>query len=76
MEQDKHKRSIVKALSWRMWATIATIIIVFFFTGELTLAVEIGAVEVVSKLMLYYLHERIWSKIGWGSIQAENTTTN
>jgi len=66
MTKDIRIRSIIKALSWRLFATITTIIIVFVFTGEITVAVEIGAVEVVSKLLIYYIHERIWSKVSWG----------
>jgi len=64
--KDAHHRSILKALSWRALATIATITIVFVFTGRLVLSLGVGAVEVVVKLLLYYLHERLWSllKIG------------
>jgi uncharacterized membrane protein len=59
--KDAHYRSIFKALSWRMCASVATVLIFFIFTGKLVLALGAGAVEVVVKLILYYLHERIWS---------------
>jgi len=61
--KEAHFRSIVKALSWRAFATIATILIVFIFTRKLVLSLGIGAVEVVVKLILYYIHERIWLKV-------------
>lgn len=64
--KDSNKRSIVKALSWRLFATLTTMIIVFVATGELTLSVGVGLVEVTIKLVLYYLHERIWNQTQWG----------
>lgn len=64
--KDAHYRSILKALSWRVLATTATILIVFAFTGKLVLSLGVGAVEVVTKLILYYLHERIWGSLGIG----------
>lgn len=64
--KDTHFRSIIKALSWRIFATITTILIVFAFTRKLILSLGIGAVEVVVKLLLYYFHERIWSVIPFG----------
>ena len=59
-------RSILKALSWRIVATVTTILIVFFFTGEIVLALSVGAVEVIAKIILYYLHERGWNRLSWG----------
>ena len=63
---EAHMRSIIKALSWRCFATIATIIIVYFFTRKWVLSIGIGAVEVVTKLTLYYIHERVWILIPFG----------
>ena len=59
--KDSHTRSIVKAASWRIFASSATFAIVYCFTGELMLSAGIGIVEVVSKLLLYYFHERLWN---------------
>lgn len=67
--REYHKRSAVKAISWRALATITTMAVVFIFTRRLTLALEIGAVEVVAKLLFYYLHERLWNAIRWGKLQ-------
>ncbi len=66
MQYETQKRSILKALSWRTWATITTALIVFFFTGEFSLAVTVGLVEVFAKMALYFFHERMWQKVGWG----------
>ena len=59
-------RSLLKALSWRMVATFATMSIVFAFTRRFVLSIGVGGVEVVTKLILYYLHERIWGLSGIG----------
>lgn len=63
---DTHQRSVFKALSWRMVATTATISIVFAFTGKLGLSTGVGVVEVMVKICLYYLHERLWGSIAFG----------
>lgn len=60
------KRSIVKSISWRIVGTVDTIIISWIITGTLTLAFSIGLVELVTKMVLYFFHERIWNKISWG----------
>lgn len=64
--KDAHHRSILKALSWRVVATATTITIVFVATREWVLSFGVGAVEVVTKLVLYYFHERIWYLVGIG----------
>ncbi len=61
--RDTRYRSIIKALSWRVFATVATILIVFAFTHRVVLSLGVGAVEVVVKLILYYFHERMWMRI-------------
>ena len=65
IKSEKPIRSIVKAMSWRVIGTIDTMIISWFITGELTMALSIGSIEVVTKMMLYYGHERIWNLIKW-----------
>jgi uncharacterized membrane protein len=63
---EKPLRSIVKSLSWRTVGTIDTILISWIITGKMTLAVSIGSVELVTKVVLYFLHERAWNQIKWG----------
>lgn len=60
------RRSIFKAVSWRVWATVTTAVIVLIFTGELTLAITVGLLEVVAKMGLYFVHERFWMRIRYG----------
>ncbi len=61
-----HGRSFMKAVSWRTVGTFDTFIISFFVTGKVSLAGSIAAVEVVTKIMIYYLHERVWAVVPWG----------
>lgn len=52
--------SVSKAISWRVVGTMDTMIISWVVTGQLNLAMTIGLVELVTKFILYYLHERVW----------------
>ena len=59
---DSNAKSLLKTVSWRVVGTLDTIFIAYFLTGEVKVAVSIGSVEVFTKLVLYYLHERVWNK--------------
>jgi adenylylsulfate kinase len=74
MQYETHRRSILKAISWRTLATITTAIIVFFFTGELALALTVGLIEVFAKMGLYIFHERAWQKIRYGKREIPSFT--
>ena len=71
----KIRRSLVKTLTWRVVATTDTFIIAWFITGEWTWAGAIAGVEVVTKMFLYYAHERVWNKIKWAKEYKEPHTT-
>jgi uncharacterized membrane protein len=62
---EKPIRSVVKAISWRIIGTIDTMVISWFITGELTMAISIGSIEVITKMILYFGHERVWNLIKW-----------
>ena len=66
---EKPYRSIVKSVSWRTIGTLDTMIISYFITGNLVMAASIGSIEVVTKMILYYFHERAWNKIPLGRIK-------
>lgn len=59
---ESRKRSITKALSWRIVAVCVTALTVYLFTGEVDLALEIGAADSAIKIFVYYGHERLWNK--------------
>ena len=67
-KEESHLRSLIKGISWRIVATADTILIVLLITcasGQCSIesAIEIGLIEFVVKLAIYYVHERIWQKI-------------
>ena len=64
--KETHARTIIKSVSWRVIATLTTMSIVFIFTKQPLIALEVGFFEVISKMLFYYLHERGWGKIAWG----------
>jgi uncharacterized membrane protein len=57
---EKHSLSVMKAFSWRVLATLTTMIISYAVTRKLEYAITIGSIEVFVKLFLYYFHERMW----------------
>jgi uncharacterized membrane protein len=60
---DKPVKSAIKAISWRIVGTIDTMIISYIITGRVTVALSIGSIEVFTKTILYYFHERLWAHI-------------
>lgn len=58
----KYKRHIAKTISWRIIGTLDTILLSWFITGNWKLGLTIGGVEVITKMGLYFLHERVWYK--------------
>ncbi len=64
--QEAHSRSAVKALSWRVLGSIDTFLLSWFFTSNAKAAGAIATTEVLTKMVLYYFHERAWSSVKWG----------
>jgi uncharacterized membrane protein len=64
--KEKAGRSVTKALTYRLWQSLNTFLISFVITGKIDLAVAIVSIEVVIKIVIYFIHERIWNKIKWG----------
>ncbi len=57
------KRHIAKAITWRLIGSVDTILISWFITGNPLVGLKIGAAEITTKMLLYYLHERVWFKL-------------
>lgn len=60
------KRSMVKTISWRALGSLDTMVLGYIFTGSFAVAGSIASAEVLTKVVLYYLHERGWAHIKWG----------
>jgi uncharacterized membrane protein len=63
---DSNSRSLLKAISWRITGSIDTFVVSFIITGQFTLAGGIALTEIATKILLYWLHERLWNKINFG----------
>lgn len=72
---DKHSRSVVKAISWRVTGTIDTIVISYLITGHAKWALSIGFVELFTKIFLYYAHERVWNRLSFGRVKTGDDFT-
>lgn len=66
LTKEAHRRSFAKAVSWRVLGSIDTFLISWLITGKPVIAATISAIEVFTKIMLFYGHERVWSRIRWG----------
>ena len=68
--EESHPRSFVKAISWRVLGSLDTFILSLIITGDIRAAGAIASIETLTKIVLYYLHERAWSAVPWGRQQA------
>lgn len=63
MKDNSHKRHILKAVTWRIIGTIDTMLLAWLISGDPTIGLKVGFAEVLTKMFLYYLHERIWFRV-------------
>jgi uncharacterized membrane protein len=63
---DTPVRSLAKAVTWRVTGTVDTFLISWLITGQLLLASGIAFTEIMTKIVLFWLHERVWNRIRWG----------
>lgn len=68
---EKKRRTILRSISWRFTATLTTFIISYFVTGNIDIAFAIGGVELITKIFIQYVHERLWMKIKFGYIKPD-----
>lgn len=71
MYRETNIRTIAKGFSWRVFATTTTVIIVYIFFKRLDLAIAAGIIETISKVFLYYVHDKGWQRIRWGKEKIE-----
>ncbi len=63
---ESHKRSILKAVTWRLLATMVTIVVVYLLTKEVALSLGAGFIDAAIKMFIYYAHERVWDRMQFG----------
>jgi|TARA_R110002167_G_scaffold50649_5_gene147391 uncharacterized membrane protein len=62
-----YKRHVFKTVTWRIVGTLDTFLLSWLITGNIKIGLTIGGVEIITKMILYYFHERLWynlSKFG------------
>jgi len=59
-------RSLAKTFTWRVFASFDTFLLGWLVTGNIAMGGSIASLEVLTKLVLYYLHERGWARVKWG----------
>ena len=64
---ESHRRSVAKTTTWRILASLDTALLAFIFTGNIATAISIGGFEVMTKIVLYFFHERVWCKLTFGT---------
>lgn len=68
--RESHLRSFIKAISWRVFGTVVTMLISYVITQRVSVAIYIGVFEFLAKVAFFYVHERLWSKVSFGVIKA------
>ena len=63
---ESNTRSLAKAVSYRLLGSATTGMVVFLWTGKLAISLGVGALDMIAKIGLYFLHERIWNHISFG----------
>ena len=63
------RRSLLKALTWRIIAFLVTIIAIYIYSGDIKEALIVGTGANLIKIFLYYIHERIWNRIKFGRVK-------
>ncbi len=66
MKNKTYKRHIAKAVTWRIVGTVDTILLAWLISGNPYTGLKIGLSEVITKMVLYYLHERVWFRVKMG----------
>ena len=59
-------RSLVKTFTWRIAASLDTFLLGYLISGSFIMAGSIASLEVLTKMIFYYLHERAWAHVDWG----------
>ncbi len=75
MNDPSIKRHLLKTITWRVVGTLDTVALGWIVTGNPVIGLEIGLLELITKMVLYFLHERAWYKINFG-LQGKRNVAN
>ena len=63
---NSNQRHLLKTITWRILGTLDTMLLAWFITGDPLTGLQIGLTEVLTKMLLYFFHEKAWHKINYG----------
>lgn len=63
---DSRVRHLAKTITWRVIGSLDTMVLAWIVTGDPLTGFTIAGVEVITKMILYYVHERVWYKVNFG----------
>ena len=69
MTRDIRIRSLIKTITWRILASLDTFLIAWLVSGSISVGGWIATIEVITKIILYYFHERAWNRVKWGQFE-------
>lgn len=69
---ESKKRHLAKTVTWRLIGTLDTMLIAWFISGDPLTGLKIGFAEIITKMLLYYFHERVWYKVNFGIVDRKN----
>jgi uncharacterized membrane protein len=69
--ESSNKRHVYKTFTWRFIGTLDTIIISWIVLGDISVGLQIGVAEIVTKMVLYYFHEKLWYKFNFGLLKSK-----
>lgn len=64
-------RALHKAVSWRILGSLDTTMLTWIFSGSFKIATFVGSAEVVTKIFLYWIHEKIWERIKRNAVSVD-----
>ena len=67
---ESHARSIAKAVSYRVLGSASTVLILYALSRDIPMSLGAGALDTVVKIVMYFLHERLWARISFGKPKA------
>lgn len=65
---DTHKRTIFKTITWRIIATVTTVLTIYFWTTNWSISLGAGLIANLLKTIFYYIHERVWNWTDFGRL--------
>tara|TARA_B100001778_G_C18361746_1_gene526741 strand:- start:35 stop:262 length:228 start_codon:yes stop_codon:yes gene_type:complete len=65
------RRHIAKTITWRIIGTLDTMVLGWLVSGDPVVGLKVGGLELVTKMILYYFHERAWYSSNWGVVKTQ-----